>query len=227
MLNNILCHTIFTEPLKKKIKSDIIFIDCGANKGEFSDYVNKEFNAICYGFEPDPRLYLNLTNQNRITYYQKAVGSKEGACKLNLGERHCSSLKYKESEKQNYVEVEMISLEKFCINMGLEAISLIKIDIEGAELDLLDSLSSKFLSKVNQITVEFHDFLDKRDIPRIKSIIEKMKKEGFYVLRLSYFTYGDVLMINQNRVRISNFKKLAFNFYKYGVGIKRTILKLF
>ena len=201
MLKNILCHTIFEDPLKKKLAP--IVIDCGANKGEFSEYANDQLNAKCYGFEPDPRLFTNLVSKNNIAYFQKAIGSTEGLVKLNLGERHCSSLMYNK----------------------LESINLLKIDIEGAELDLLENLTSGFLSKIEQITVEFHDFLDKNDIPRIKKIIKRMKNEDFYVLRLSYFTYGDVLMINQRRIRISNLQKLIFAIYKYTVGLKRLVSK--
>ena len=223
MLKNILCHTIFEDPLKKNLAP--IVIDCGANKGEFSEYANDQLNAKCYGFEPDPRLFKNLINKNKITYLQKAIGSSEGMVRLNLGEKHCSSLMYKESSDQNYVKVEMTTLESFCISNKLESINLLKIDIEGAELDLLENLTSGFLSKIEQITVEFHDFLDKNDIPRIKKIIKRMKNEDFYVLRLSYFTYGDVLMINQRRIRISNLQKLIFAIYKYTVGLKRLVSK--
>ena len=209
-----------------KAKNDIVLIDCGANKGEFSEYLNSNFGAKCYGFEPDPRLYLSLKNDQNITYYQKAVGSKDGLANLNLGEKHCSSLKYKESDVQSYAEVEVVELERFCTNLGIQSIGLLKIDIEGAELDLLEGLTRGFLSKVDQITVEFHDFLDKRDIPRIKSVIRKMENQGFYVLKLSFFTYGDVLMINHHRIRLSTVQKLFFVINKYVVGIRRFLMKL-
>ena len=226
MLKNILCHTIFIDPLKK-INLAPVVIDCGANKGEFSNYANEQFAARCYGFEPDPRLFTNLVSKNNITYFQKAIGSTEGLVKLNLGEKHCSSLMYKETKEQNYVEVEMTTLEKFCTNQNIESIHLLKIDIEGAELDLLENLASNIFTKIEQITVEFHDFLDENDIPRIQNIIKRMKNEGFYVLRLSYFTYGDVLMINQKRIRVSKLQKLLFTIYKYSVGLKRLAFRAY
>jgi FkbM family methyltransferase len=224
MLKNILCHTIFIDPLNKNLAP--IVIDCGANKGEFSDYAHVQFTARCYGFEPDPRLFKNLVNKKNITYLQKALGSSEGMVRLNLGEKHCSSLMYKETSNQNYVEVEMTTLENFCTGNNIESINLLKIDIEGAELDLLENIGSEFLSKIEQITVEFHDFLDKNDIPRIKNIIKRMRKENFYVLKLSYFTYGDILMINQRKIPISFLQKLIFVIYKYIVGSKRLASKV-
>ena len=50
MLRNILCHTIYTDPMAKLNKP--IIIDCGANKGEFSSYLNEEFNAYVMPLSP-------------------------------------------------------------------------------------------------------------------------------------------------------------------------------
>ena len=79
----------------------------------------------------------------------------------------------------------------------IKAIDLLKVDIEGAELELFENFSIEFLEKIRQVTIEFHDHLNIGDIPRIKSIIKKMKKNGFYVLNFSHFTYGDIMMINK------------------------------
>jgi len=98
MLKNILCHTIYVDPLcKMRQNSRPTVIDCGANKGEFSSYVKKEFNAVCYGFEPDPRLFSNLIDRDDVSYYQLAVGSRDGIIRLNLGNQHCSSIRFNES----------------------------------------------------------------------------------------------------------------------------------
>jgi FkbM family methyltransferase len=224
MLRNILCHTIYTDPMAKLNKP--IIIDCGANKGEFSSYLNEEFNAICYAFEPDPRLFSGLIKKHDINYYELAVGSKDGLVRLNLGEKHCSSIKYSESDSQDYLDVQMVSLEKFCKEREIKVVDLLKVDIEGAELDLFENFSKEFLEKIRQVTIEFHDHLNKGDIPRIKAIIKKMKKNGFYVLNFSHFTYGDIMMINKNYINLSLKHRISFNVFKYFVGIKRFLKKI-
>jgi FkbM family methyltransferase len=222
MLKYILCHTIYTDSLCKTNQgSQPTVIDCGANKGEFSSYANKEFNAICYAFEPDPRLFSNLIEQHDINYYELAVGSKEGLVRLNLGDKHCSSIEYSESASQDYLEVQMVALEKFCQEREIEAIDLLKVDIEGAELELFENFSIEFLEKIRQVTIEFHDHLNIGDIPRIKSIIKKMKKNGFYVLNFSHFTYGDIMMINKKHINVTILHRIKFIVFKYSVGIKR------
>jgi FkbM family methyltransferase len=227
MLKNILLHTIYTEPLcKTQQNSRPTVIDCGANKGEFSSYVSKEFNAISYGFEPDPRLFSNLIEQDGISYYQLAVGSRDGTVRLNLGNENCSSIKYTESSSQEFVNVKIISLENFCNEMKIGPIDLLKVDIEGAELDLFENFSDEYLKTIRQITIEFHDHLNKGDIPRIKSIIKKMKENGFYVLNFSHFTYGDIMMLNRIHIDLNVGHKIAFIAHKYSVGIKRFINKI-
>jgi hypothetical protein len=57
-----------------------------------------------------------------------------------------------------YEEVETISLETILEMVG--TIGLLKIDIEGAEVDVL---YQKDLSKVNYITGEFHNFIGKEN----------------------------------------------------------------
>ena len=226
MLKNILCHTIYIDSLyQTKQGSQPTVIDCGANRGEFSSYANKEFNAICYAFEPDPRLFSNLIEQHDVYYYELAVGAKEGLVRLNLGDKHCSSIKYSESASQDYLDVRMIALEKFCQEREIRAIDLLKVDIEGAELELFENFTFEFLEKIRQVTIEFHDHLNKGDIPRIKSIIKKMKENGFYVLNFSHFTYGDIMMINKNHINLTLRHRIAFIIFKYSVGTKRFLNK--
>jgi hypothetical protein len=50
---------------------------------------------------------------------------------------------------------------------------ILKIDIEGAEWEILEEIDSKFLEKFNQIIIEFHD-VDLND-PIKKNVLEKIK----------------------------------------------------
>ena len=50
--------------------------------------------------------------------------------------------------------------------LGVTDIEVLKMDIEGAELEVIDSLDDEFLRNISQITIEFHDFLGVRHYPR-------------------------------------------------------------
>jgi hypothetical protein len=88
---------------------------------------------------------------------------------------------FNNSEKYHIETVSLASLidlmdEKYDID-------LLKIDIEGAEYDLLLNSSDSELLKFKQITVEFHDFLDSKYKEKNKLIEKRMIDLGFDVLK--------------------------------------------
>ena len=75
-----------------------------------------------------------------------------------------------------------MTLEAFCAEHSIDRIDLVKMDIEGAELDVFDTISSLLLQRIVQMTVDFHDFLQPADIPRIEAVIRRLRREGFWTL---------------------------------------------
>jgi hypothetical protein len=71
-----------------------------------------------------------------------------------------------------YEEVETISLETIIEKVG--DIGLLKIDIEGAEVD---ALYEKDLSKINYITGEFHNFIGKENQSKLFAWISNTHNE--------------------------------------------------
>jgi FkbM family methyltransferase len=73
---------------------------------------------------------------------------------------------------EEFEEVETISLETV-LNM-VENIGLLKIDVEGAEYDVL---YQKDLTKINYITGEFHNFLGKEKLDNLFNWIKQTHNE--------------------------------------------------
>jgi FkbM family methyltransferase len=57
------------------------------------------------------------------------------------------------------LRVEGRHLGRLLLELGVAEIEVLKLDIEGAELEVIDSLSDDFFHNVGQLTIEFHDFL--------------------------------------------------------------------
>ena len=62
-------------------------------------------------------------------------------------------------------DVLMVSLQEFLQNHGVREIDLLKVDIEGAEIEMIRHAPRLLFDQIKQITLEYHDFL----APRVRT----------------------------------------------------------
>ncbi len=200
-------------------------LDCGANRGEFASRLALEFAARVHAFEPDPRLYPELPDVADVSYYERAVSGTGAEMTLNLGQESCSSACFSEGGNQTSVVVQATTLEDFCREQSLAAVDLLKLDIEGAEIGVLENLPANLLAGIGQITVEFHDFIDASEEPRIARVLARLKRHGFYLVRFSYHDYSDCLLINTELHPLGLPEKCGLLVRKYWRGVRRKLVK--
>ena len=135
--------------IENVVSKDNVTIDIGANVGYISlvlaDLVGK--NGKVYSFEAEPNNYevlgmnKNLNDYNQIIAYNKAISEKTGVLKLYYSKDNNqgghSTIFMEEYLTKNYVEIEALNLDLFADNEKLKNINLIKIDVEGAEMEVL------------------------------------------------------------------------------------------
>jgi FkbM family methyltransferase len=204
-----------------------IVVDLGMNKGEFSEWFVNNTNARCYGVEPVPQLYQCLPRNDRIAVLQVAVGGASGRERLSVPEHSCASLTSTGllGESQS-IEIEVITLASFLRKYGLGRIDILKIDIEGAELDVLRSLDADIFANVGQMTIEFHDFIKPGDRPAVRQILADIKDKGFFVMNFGRTHFTDVMCLNEKWFKIGLSLKTQFFFMKYMRGTMRLIRRL-
>ena len=78
---------------------------------------------------------------------------------------------------------------------GDEPIDLVKVDIEGAELPMLLETPEAILRRLEQISVEFHDFRRAELKPFVDRARQRLRALGFDELRVT-LDNQDVLFIN-------------------------------
>ena len=150
-----------------------IFLDCGANRGQSIVGAKKQFGSDIeiHSFEAVPILYNKLVdkwnNDYKVHLYNNAVWNKEDIVKIYISTEwsDSSTLYLEKSDRkidQNlYAEVKSIDLSEFIKNnFTLEDYIILKLDIEGAEYDVLYHLiQTNILKYINELWGEWH--LDK------------------------------------------------------------------
>jgi hypothetical protein len=69
-----------------------------------------------------------------------------------------------------------MSLESFVKNK-IQKCDLLKIDCEGLEYEILESLESELYAKIQRIVLEYHNGCPRR----IEKLRRKLESEGFFV----------------------------------------------
>lgn len=159
-----------------------VFVDVGANIGAvslFVDNFNKDRNnnnkIKVYAVEPEPN-NLFLLNQNiqnnpteNITIVSNAVWHKEAMVSISNRGGNSSIVDLKNDSS----EVLAITLETLFSTYNIKEVDVMKIDIEGAEFDLIINTPAETLAKINRLVLEF----DKSFDGRFGQMIEKLSKQ--------------------------------------------------
>lgn len=148
--------------LKLNLRSNSNCIDIGCHEGEILDYFIKYApQGSHYGFEPIPRLYKGLCTKyaNMATIYPYALSESKGTTTFHYVASNpaYSGIKRRDYDRPNerveLIEVEQCPLDDLIID--IPKIDLIKIDVEGAEYQVLAG-SQKLLSRDKPIIIFEH-----------------------------------------------------------------------
>lgn len=155
--------------------NDLVF-DIGANQGIFALYAASK-GAKVYAVEPDPANFAILQNNiainglnEKIIPINCAVASEAGSLTLYIPERNGQTLTglittTKEISKQyldmgitalRELQIEALRLSDLFDKYKIQTIDLLKIDCEGAELDILSGGGPAEFRRVRHIIMETH-----------------------------------------------------------------------
>lgn len=153
-----------------------VIIDCGANIGLSVLY----FDHICpssliHAFEPDPKIgeYLVANTSHlshKLTIHHSAVWNENTTLDFGMEGADRSSI----FSKKNVTTVNAIKISEFLAQF--EAIELLKIDIEGAELEVIRDCDGA-LATTSKVFVEYHSFPNQEQY--LDEILSIMKRNGF------------------------------------------------
>lgn len=204
------------------MRADGIVFDFGVNSGGFAEIAARLCRKVV-GFEPDPSWQGRLRLPDNVTLLSKAVAAEQGMLRLHVNTDKCSSLHYADTDAA-LAEVEAITLAQAFALEPQGRIELVKMDIEGEEVPVLLRADAALFDRVAQMTIEFHDFLDPASLPRIQEVISRLEKMGFFAVRMSWRSYGDMLFINEKLEPLTVWQRVWLKYiHKYSQGVKRIL----
>jgi FkbM family methyltransferase len=136
-----------TELFVKLIKTGWTVVDVGANVGFFTLLAAKltgEMGRVI-SFEPDPTSY-NLLSKSvernhfgNVSLFQRAISGTDGDRSLHLSATHHKGLhSITRDLGGEKITVQSSKLDTIASKMGIGSIDLLKIDVEGAEPEVLE-----------------------------------------------------------------------------------------
>lgn len=128
-----------------------VIFDFGGDTGRWADMVlDHQPSCTIHLFEPHPRKAATLRNkyreEDRVKVYDYALGSAEG--KLPLPEASISGVE---------TTVDVVSVRRYFDTFDFPEIDLVKLNIGGAEYDLLPALMhAGIIQNIKRLQVNFH-----------------------------------------------------------------------
>ena len=172
------------------INNDDVIIDVGAHIGLFALFASqfcKNGKIFCY--EPIKENYKILIENIEMNQIQNifpnnlAVTKETSRAKIFLNDDQSGHSMF--IQNKNFVEVDSKSLSDIFIDNGIKECDFLKLDCEGAEYEIIESLPSDLFTKINKTAIEYHMVDTKPEL--LEQLINKFKQFSFSVHTRSLF----------------------------------------
>jgi FkbM family methyltransferase len=172
----------------------------------FDRDVIKKHGCKVFAFDPTPKSVQWIDEQKlpaSFHFNSYGISKQTGIEKFYLPENprgvSGSLVIHDDVDELKLIEVPMKSLPDITNELGHQHLDVLKMDIEGAEYDVIDSILATPVS-IDQILIELHDrfFTEKENTSKI--LVEKMKSFGYEIFAAS-ISYEEVSFIHSTALK--------------------------
>jgi hypothetical protein len=213
----------------EKLSQGGVFLDVGANIGYCSLVASKKYAKV-YSFEPIPENYTLLEKSIQDNHIQnielvnKCVGNSENLELTAFADNMGGTRNLENTKKQNVSHMrvsstrvyDVITLDSF--TESIKSIDLMKVDVEGHELQVLQGFS-KNITKCKNILLE----LSPCSLPAetcIK-ILNELKNSGFFLYDVGCSEQGSSI-VSAGCVEITNLDKFVSSIFQTNILATQT-----
>lgn len=143
-----------------------------------------------YGWDPTPTaadFFQKRGIPEGFTFQPYGLGVKDGTVMVKLPVGHGDSytvMEYnKEAQEGTVTAINVLCLKSMMEKLGHKRVGILKMDIEGAEFDVIESwLGQGYVPPVDQILIEFHGRFFPHGSTKVQTAIQHMAAMGFHVV---------------------------------------------
>lgn len=179
-------------------ESDTI-VDIGGHIGLFTLFASQFCkNGKIYCFEPVKENYdlllsnVTLNNLSNVSAFNVAVTDKTSTVKIFLNKDDSGHSMF--SHDLNSVEVKSTTLKSIFDENNITTCDFIKMDCEGAEYDIINSLPQEYFKKIKKMIIEYHMADKKPEL--LENLISKLQALSFAVKKKTLFSDIGFLYVN-------------------------------
>lgn len=206
--NNTKDKETFLEIFKDEIYNTPYFfepkniIDAGANVGYFSllfkiRYPKASIVAIEIDDENINYAKKNTSSFSDVEILKKGLYNKKTTLKVEDPYNATNSYQVRELTSREKNSIESITIDEIIAEKKWDYIDILKIDIEGAELNLFSSNYDKWLPKVKILFIETHDRMIKGCSKSVTSALNEFDQFVLYTT-----TIGTLVYYNSDLIKI-------------------------
>ncbi|MBU3699609.1 MAG: FkbM family methyltransferase [Candidatus Kapabacteria bacterium] len=184
--------------IRQRLQANAVCIDVGAQMGYLTLAMATAAGraTTVHSFEPEDvnakRFLENMTlnNLSNVHLHRCAVSNVDGTLRLYLSKdmnagTH-STVYNPDNVSTDFIEIPSTTLDSFSTTHGLQRMDLVKIDVEGAEFDVLRGAETVLRTLRPCVILELSDALQKAHGTTCRQIKQHMADRGY-----SAFTIAD------------------------------------
>jgi FkbM family methyltransferase len=166
VIDEVFIHKAYN-PRGFEIEEGDVVVDLGAHIGAFTLFAARKAGVVL-SYEPEPENFAILKENvkangliGKVKIFKRAVWSERGFFPLHSDHNgsHIASLTNRGVKS---VLVKTVTLKDIFTENKLEHIDFLKVDVEGAELQIFKSTKANILTAIKKIAVECHSPLLKK-----------------------------------------------------------------
>jgi len=187
-----------------------IVLDCGSHQGAFlnglQDAGITALEVVCIEANPQLAERLQHAPPGGANVIHAAIVGDERCRRVTLNlsaNPEASSLFTGISDcygTEQQVTVPCITLHDALARFDDRVVDVVKMDVEGAENEVLLRASEEDLGRIKQLCVEFHDVFAPESRPEVDRVRKRLRSLGFAEVNANWPFTDDILFLNLKQV---------------------------